>query len=141
MQLHVEKGMGASRMAGHGQAGREEGKVAVRGWVGLNGAAVTRSLTRLSWTAGEHDGSSRQDVATLVRFAGAKRSEWEALLEAEVTVGLRGAVTGVTCLAWLRPSASRSLRTPVVLVRAEQHGPRAPGAAASEVDEGGIYSW
>ena len=133
MQLHVEKGMGASRMAGYGQAGRGRG--------GPQGAGVTRSLTRLSWTAGEHDGSQRQDVATLVHFAGAKRSEWEALLEAEVTAGLRGAVTGVTCLAGLRPAQPRSMRTPIVLISTEQHGPRAPGAAAPEVDEGGIYSW
>jgi hypothetical protein len=144
MQLQVEQGMGASRHGIQGQWGGE-GKVGggqSRG--GEQSASGARTLARLYWKAGqfEPDGSHRLEVSTLASFAGAKRGQLAALTEAEVTAGLRGVVTGVTCLAWLRPLPRLAL-TPIVLVRDRGNSPASleHGAGIHEVDEGGIYSW
>ncbi len=118
-------------------------------------ASVTRCVVRPSWTAGRHerDGGSRITVPALAIFAGAKRAQLLALSEADVTSGLRGVVSGETCLASLRPQASlRLAMTPIVLAarqgfspgRARHSQPVQPlhGHSLDEVvDEGGIYSW
>ncbi|OJH35093.1 hypothetical protein BON30_39145 [Cystobacter ferrugineus] len=112
---------------------------------GEHSASVAKTLTRLSWTAGqsEPDGSHRLKVSALASFAGAKRSQLAALTEAEVTAGLRSVVTGVTCLARARSRAPRLALAPIVLVRDRRNGlvPLERGATVHEVDEGGIYSW
>lgn len=143
MQLQVEQGLGASR---HGSQGAVEGRaggVLYRG--GEHSASVAKTLTRLSWTAGQHepDGSHRLAVSALASFAGAKRRQLAALTEAEVLAGVRGVVTGVTTLARLRSRAPRLTLAPIVLVRDRDHGPSSleHGAGIHEVDEGGIYSW
>lgn len=146
MQLHVEQGMGASRP---GLPGPWSGEVKTgvgyyRG--GEPSATVVKALTRSSIrTAGqsELDGSQRLEVSALASFAGAKRSQWAALTEAGALAGMRGVVTGVTCLASLRPGTPRLALAPIGLIRGqarrltlvEDH------PAKPEVDAGGIYSW
>jgi len=70
-------------------------------------ASVAHCVVRPSWMAGRHerDGGSRITVPELAVFAGAKRAQFLALGEAEVTAGLREVVSGETCLASLRPQA------------------------------------
>ncbi|PTL79826.1 hypothetical protein [Vitiosangium sp. GDMCC 1.1324] len=156
MQLTVEKnGMKASRHQDHGKrTGEGTGGVVLHVGGELH-AAVTKTLARLSWTAGqfERDGGNRLEVPRLVTFAGAKRSQLAVLTEAAVTAELREAVTGVTCLASVRPTSPRLAAAPIVLARGQEFS---PGRATSwhelvesahshdvhsMVDEGGIYSW
>ena len=143
MQLQVEQGLGASRHGSQGMVEGRAGGVLNRG--GEHSTLVAKTLTRLSWTAGKYepDGSHRLKVSALASFAGAKRSQLAALTEAEVTAGLRGVVTGVTCLARLRSRAPRLALAPIVLVRELGNTPSSLEhvAAIHEVDEGGIYSW
>jgi hypothetical protein len=146
MQLQVEQGMGASRLgiqatwSGEARAGVAQ----YRG--GEPSATVVRALSRLSSrTTGqsEPDGSQRLEVSALASFAGAKRSQWAVLTEAEVLAGVRGVVTGVTCLANPRPSAPRLALAPIVLIRdqAPHLAFSKRATAKQEVDVGGIYSW
>lgn len=153
MQLTVENAMNASRHQVHGK--RTEGKAGVVLHVGgeIN-AAVTKTLGRLSWMAGqsERDGGNRLEVPRLASFAGAKRTQLAVLTEAEVMAGLRQVVTGVTCLAAVRPLSPRLTAAPIVLARGQGFTPgRASRSEPVEamplydadvgVDEGGIYSW
>ena len=121
---------------------------------GTEGAAVTRTVAWPSWKAGpiERDGSHRPHISRLASLAGASRAQLAVLTEAGVTAGLREWVTGVTCLASVRPMAPRLTAAPIVLARSpgasvlhclptEGGGvARAPRLEAL-VDEGGIYSW
>jgi hypothetical protein len=153
MQLTVENAMNASRHQGHGK--RTEGKAGVVLHVGGKpDASVTKTLGRLSWRAGqtERDGGNRLEVPRLASFAGAKRTQLAVLTEAAVMAELRRVVTGVTCLAAVRPLSPRLAAAPIVLARGE--GFSAGRASRSEPvgfvphhgadvwgDEGGIYSW
>ncbi len=154
MQLNVENGMKVSRHQGHGVR-MDEGKMGVVLHVGggLN-APVTKTLARPSWTAGqfERDGGNRLEVPRLASFAGAKRTWLAVLTEAGVTDGLREVVTGVTCLASVRPVSPRLAVAPIVLARdpgfspghTAHGGPRVSARAHDAgmgMDEGGIYSW
>lgn len=140
MQLTVEHEMKASRHPLHGkQRGAGRG---LRG--GEQGGAVTKTLARLSYLAGhsERDGGLRPEASRLASLAGANRAQLAVLTEAEVTAGLREGVTGVTCLASVRPVAPRLTAAPIVLAR----GPGSSAVQARDVDtqrgdEGGIYSW
>jgi hypothetical protein len=89
----------------------------------------------------------------LASFAGAKRAQWAVLTEAAVLIGLREVVTGVTCLASVRPTSPRLTVAPIVLAsggggfssgRVSRSG-LVESARGHEVDavvdEGGIYSW
>jgi hypothetical protein len=154
MQLKVENGMKASRHQVQGKrvGGEEAGGVLHVG--GELSSSVTKSLTRLSWTVGqiERDGGNRPEVPRLASFAGAKRSQLAVLTEAAVTAGLREEVTGVTCLASVRPVSPRLAAAPIVLARSQGFSPGRVArsewvelAHGHEVglleDEGGIYSW
>lgn len=153
MQLTVENAMNASRHQVHGK--RTEGKAGVVLHVGGSpDAAVTKTLGRQSWMAGqsERDGGNRLEVPRLACFAGAKRTQLAVLTEAAVMAELRRVVTGVTCLAAVRPLSPRLAAAPIVLAREQGFSPGR--ASRSEpmpplpyhevglgVDEGGIYSW
>lgn len=154
MQRELENSMKATRHQVHGMQ-RGTGKVGVVLHVGgEQNAPVMKTLVRLSPTAGlsERDGGNRLTVPRLASFAGAKRSQLAVLTEAEVMAGLRRVVTGVTCLAAVRPLSPRLAAAPIVLAR--DAGFSAGRASRSEpvgfvphpvadawVDEGGIYSW
>lgn len=110
---------------------------------GEQGASVTKALARLSWTVGqsERDGGHRPEVTWLAFLAGANRAQLAVLTEDAVTAGLRETVTGVTCLASVRPLSPRLRAAPIVLARgpAPREGQR---RLRDEMrDEGGIYSW
>jgi len=108
----------------------------------------------LSSTAGpsERDGGHRLAVPRLASFAGANRTQLAVLTEAGVTDGLREVVTGVTCLASVRPMSPRLTLAPIVLARDQDFSPgrTARGELLEPayshdldlgVDVGGIYSW
>ncbi|QRK12040.1 hypothetical protein JQX13_19535 [Archangium violaceum] len=115
---------------------------------------MTKTLARLTCTAGqsERDGGNRLEVPLLASFAGAKRTQLAVLTEAAVMAELRQVVTGVTCLASVRPLSPRLAVAPIVLARGQDFSPgRAHRHGWVEsahrhdfdevVDEGGIYSW
>jgi hypothetical protein len=117
-------------------------------------ASATHNITQLSWTAGrpEREGGSRLVVPELAVFVGAKRTQFLALADTQVTAGLRAAVAGVTCLASVRPQASLRLAAPFVLTghrgfspgrtrRSQRVEPAHSHSLEEAVDEGGIYSW
>ncbi|WP_375770188.1 hypothetical protein NR798_04660 [Archangium gephyra] len=121
---------------------------------GEQSARVMKTLARSASMAGqsERDGGHRLAVPRLASFAGANRTWLAVLTEAGVTAGLREAVTGVTCLASVRPMSPRLSVAPIVLDtelnRGEEPGARGPrGKRAHDqdpdlgVDVGGIYSW
>jgi hypothetical protein len=153
MQLRVENGMKASRHQVHGKrSGGELGGVLHVG--GEPSASVTRKLVRLSRTAGqsEQEGGNTVEVPPVAYFAGAKRTQLAVLMRAEVTAALREALTGVTCLASVRPVSSRLTAASLVLAGGRGFSPgRRPRNQPMEsahshdldevVDEGGIYSW
>jgi hypothetical protein len=89
----------------------------------------------------EHGGSAPLEVSWLEALAGAKRHQLSTLSAAAVMVGLRELVTGVTCLASLRPEAPRLTVASTVLSRAPLTGREERAFGAREQDEGGIYSW
>ncbi|HYO60006.1 hypothetical protein [Archangium sp.] len=147
MQLEVENGMKASGHQGHGMW-MGEGKAGVVLHMGgeLN-ASVTK--TRLSWMAGQ---SARDRGNRLASFAGANRAHLAVLTRAAVTAGLREVVTGVTCLASVRPLSPRLTVARLVLDRDPGfspvrtiHGELVKPAHGDDIDvgmdEGGIYSW
>ena len=143
MRLKLEQGMGAPHHALHGmwsEGGKARG---VLQW-GSEQVSVARTLARLSWTTGpnEHGGSHQLEVSRLKVFAGAKHRQLAVLTEAAVTAGLREVVTGVTCLASLRPSSPRLTVASTVLARASKTGgTQKRNHGGDGVDEGGIYSW
>ncbi|MGZ3458535.1 MAG: hypothetical protein ACXU86_08520 [Archangium sp.] len=150
MQLTVENGMKAPRHQVHGKRRGEAGGVLHVG--GELNAPVTRRLTRLSWKAGqpERDGGHPLEVPQLASFARANRARLAVLTEAAVTAGLREVLTGVKCLASVRPMSPRLAVAPIALVRGQDFGPGLPSPwlepahlpdADAGVDEGGIYSW
>jgi hypothetical protein len=110
---------------------------------GEQNAPVMKTLVRLSPMAGrsERDGGHRLTVPRLASFAGAKRSQLAVLTEAGVTDGLREAVTGVTCLAAVRPLSPRLAVAPIVLAREQDFEPAYARDLDLGVDVGGIYSW
>ncbi len=145
MQLTVENEMKASRHPIHGKRWGEgrTGKV-LRG--GGEQGAVTKALARLSWLAGhsERDGGLQLEVSRLASLAGANRAQLVVLTEAKVTAGLREGVTGVTCLASVRPSSPRLTAAPIVLARGPGPSDGQPARDVGVVrrgEEGGIYSW
>jgi len=154
MKRELENSMKATRHQVHGMR-RGNGKAGVVMHVGVEqNAPVMRTLARLSSTAGqsERDGGNRLTIPRLASFAGAKRTQLAVLTEAGVTDGLREVVTGVTCLASVRPMSPRLAVAPIVLVREQDFspGPTARGARMASafshdvdlgVDVGGIYSW
>ncbi|ATB30557.1 hypothetical protein [Melittangium boletus] len=144
MRLKLEQGMGAPNHAIHGMWG-EGGKAkgVLQHWGGEQ-ASVARTLARLSWTTGptEHGGNHRPEVSLWAVFAGAKHRQLAVLREAAVTAGLHEVVTGVTCLASIRPSAPRLTVASTVLARASKRGGTQDRNHGVEgMDEGGIYSW
>ncbi len=85
-------------------------------------------------------------------FAGAKRTQLAVLMEARVTAALREALTGVTCLASVRPLSPHLTSASLVLAGGWGFSPgrrsrNQPMESAHNhdldevVDEGGIYSW
>jgi hypothetical protein len=141
MQRELENSMKATRHQVHGMR-RGNGKVGVVLHVGgEQNAPVMKALVRLSPTAGqtERDGGNRLTVPRLASFAGAKRGQLVVLTEAGVTDGLREVVTGVTCLAAVRPLSPRLTVAPIVLARAQDFEPSHDLDLG--VDVGGIYSW
>jgi hypothetical protein len=145
MKWRVENGMKASRHQVQGKRSDGE-KVGMVLHVGAEpGASVIRPMGRLAWMASQ---AGREEGLGLVRLAGAKRAELAVLAGAAVTVVLRRAVTGVTCLASLRSMAPRlTVTTSVEFAGRWGFGPgQVVGGelgrrALVEVDEGGIYSW
>lgn len=143
MQRELENSMKATRHQVHGMR-RGTGKVGVVLHVGgEQNAPVMKTLVRLSPTAGlsERDGGNRLTVPRLASFAGAKRSQLAVLTEAGVTDGLHEVVTGVTCLAVVRPLSPRLAVAPIVLDRARDFEPSYGHDLDLGVDVGGIYSW
>lgn len=154
MQRELENSMKATRHQVHGMR-RGDGKVGVVLHVGgEQNAPVMKTLVRLSPTAGqsERDGGNRLAVPRLASFAGANRTQLAVLTEAGVTDGLREVVTGVTCLASVRPLSPRLAVAPIVLARDQDFSPGRPTRGAlmlpayghdldMGVDVGGIYSW
>jgi hypothetical protein len=154
MQLRVENGMKASRHQVHGKWSGGETAGVVLHVGGEQGASVTRKLVRLSRTAGQskQEGGSAVEVPRVAYFAGAKRTQLAVLMEAEVTAALREALTGVTCLASVRPQSPRLTDAALVLAGGRGFSPgRRLWSQPMEsehshdldevVDEGGIYSW
>lgn len=154
MQRELENSMKATRHQVHGMW-RGEGKAGVVLHMGgEQNARVTKTLARPASMAGqpERDGGTRLVVPRLASFAGANRTQLAVLTEAGVTDGLREVVTGVTCLASVRPLSPRLTVAPIVLDRDQDHVPgrTARGAWGKQtpshdpdmgVDVGGIYSW
>lgn len=151
MQRELENSMKATRHQVHGMR-RGDSKTGVVLHVGgEQNAPVMKALARLSPTAGqsERDGGNRLVVPRLASFAGANRAQLAVLAEAGVTDGLREVVTGVTCLASVRPLSPRLAVAPIVLARAPVLGPARGGLMDPAfhhdvdlgVDLGGIYSW
>lgn len=152
MQCELENSMKATRHQVHGmQRGESMAGVVLHVGGGQN-APVMKTLARLSSTAGqsERDGGNRLAVPRLASFAGANRAQLAVLTEAGLTDGLREVVTGVTCLASVRPMSPRLAVAPIVLARDQDFGPgRTARGARMEpayshdlgVDVGGIYSW
>jgi hypothetical protein len=143
MQRELENSMKATRHQVHGMR-RGNGKAGVVLHVGgEQNAPVMKTLVRLSPMAGrsERDGGHRLTVPRLASFAGAKRSQLAVLTEAGVTDGLREAVTGVTCLAAVRPLSPRLAVAPIVLAREQDFEPAYARDLDLGVDVGGIYSW
>jgi hypothetical protein len=112
---------------------------------GEPGASVIRPVGRVAWKAGQ---AEREGVLGLARLASAKRMELAVLGGTALTVALRRAVLGVTCLASVRPVAPRLAVTRSVELAG--HWGFNPGQVVvgnlpppehMEVDEGGIYSW
>jgi hypothetical protein len=151
MQRELENSMKATRHQVHGMR-RGNGKAGVVLHVGgEQNAPVMKALARLSSTTGqsERDGGNRLVVPRLASFAGANRTQLAVLTEAGVTDGLREVVTGVTCLASVRPMSPRLAVAPIVLAREQDvrpaHGGLMDAAFRHDVDLGvdlgGIYSW
>ncbi|HEX8434125.1 MAG TPA: hypothetical protein VF697_03440, partial [Archangium sp.] len=153
MQLRIENGMKASRHQVHGKraGGEMAGLILHAG--GEPDASVTRNLVRLSRTAGQsgQEGGSTVEVPRVAYFAGAKRAQLAVLTQSGVTAALREALTGVTCLASVRPVSPRLAEASLVLAGGWSFSPGrrtgnpAPESAHSHdldevVDEGGIYS-
>ncbi|HEX5753400.1 MAG TPA: hypothetical protein VFZ09_44795 [Archangium sp.] len=143
MQRELENSMKATRHQVHGMR-RGNGKAGVVLHVGgEQNAPVMKTLVRLSPMAGqsERDGGNRLTVPRLASFAGAKRAQLVVLAEAGVTDGLREVVTGVTCLAAVRPLSPRLAVAPIVLSREQHFEPAYAHELDLGVDVGGIYSW
>jgi hypothetical protein len=154
MQRELENSMKATRHEVHGMR-RGDGKAVMVLHVGGDqNAPVMKTLARLSKAAGqfERDGGNRLAVPRLASFAGANRTQLAVLTEAGVTNGLREVVTGVTCLASVRPMSPRLAVAPIVLVRDEESRPGRTARGEllkpayvqeleQSVDVGGIYSW
>jgi hypothetical protein len=154
MHMRLENGM---KVSGHQGQGKQPGRETVGVVLHVGGeqsASVVRPLVRLPYRAGqyERDGGNRLEVPPLASFAGAKRTQWAVLTEAAVLAGLREVVTGVTCLASVRPMSPRLTVAPIVLARGGGFSPgRGSRSGLMEsahghdvdavVDEGGIYSW
>jgi len=145
MELRVENGMKASSHQVHGKRSDGEKVGVVLHVGGEPGALVIRPVGRLSWKAGQ---AEREGGLELARLASAKRTELAVLGGTALTVGLRRAVLGVTCLASVRPVAARLAVTRSVELAG--HWGFSPGQVVVgnlpppervEVDEGGIYSW
>ena len=145
MELRVENGMKASSHQVHGKRSDGEKVGGVLHVGGEPGASVIRPVGRLSWKAGQ---AEREGGLELARLASAKRTELAVLGGTALTVGLRRAVLGVTCLASVRPVAARLAVTRSVELAG--HWGFSPGQVVVgnlpppervEVDEGGIYSW
>ncbi|HYO65848.1 MAG TPA: hypothetical protein VEU33_07185 [Archangium sp.] len=143
MQRELENSMKATRHQVHGmRRGNGKAGVVLHGG-GKQNAPVMKTLVRLSPTAGqsERDGGNRLTVPRLASFAGAKRSQLAVLTEAGVTDGLRETVTGVTCLAAVRPLSPRLAVAPIVLTREQDFEPSYGHDLDLGMDVGGIYSW
>jgi hypothetical protein len=154
MQLRVENGMKALRHQVHGKRSGGELVGLVLNVGGELDASVTRNLFRLSKTGGksEQEGGNTVEVPRVAYFAGAKRTQLAVLMQAGVTADLREALTGVTCLASVRPQSPRLASASLVLAGGRGFSPgRRPRNQPMEsahshdldevVDEGGIYSW
>jgi hypothetical protein len=151
MQRELENSMKATRHQVHGmRRGNDKARVVLHVG-GEQNAPVMKALARLSSTAGqsERDGGNRLVVPQLASFAGANRIQLAVLTEAGVTDGLREVVTGVTCLASVRPMSPRLAVAPIVLAREQDFSPARGGLMDPAfrhdldlgVDLGGIYSW
>lgn len=154
MQRELENSMKAMRHQVHGMRRGEDMGGVVLHVGGERNAPVMKTLAWPSSTAGqsERDGGRRLTVPRLASFAGANRTWLAVLAEAGVTDGLREVVTGVTCLASVRPLSPRLAVAPIVLAREQGFSPgRTARGELMEparghdldlgVDEGGIYSW
>ncbi len=152
--MRLENGMKVSGHQGHGKRFEGQAVGVVLHVGGEQSASVVRPLARPSYMAGqfERDGGNRLEVPPLASFAGAKRTQWAVLTEAKVLAGLREVVTGVTCLASVRPMSPRLTVAPIVLARGGGFSPGrvsrsglVESAHSHDVDavedEGGIYSW
>ena len=156
MQLRVKK----MKVPGHQVHGKQIGGEQIGVVLQVGGeqnTTVAKPVTQLSWMAGQskRDGGNRLEGPRLASFAGAKRTQLAVLMEAAATAGLREVVTGVTCLASVRPVAPRLAATPsapIVLARVRDISPARVAQsgwmgstdghdADLGVDEGGIYSW